>query len=60
MYIGGSIKPKNSNLSTFADIGIGVGTHPMRIFIGDNGLFGHLYFNNHIRFDMNFGIGFRF
>jgi len=60
MYIGGSIKPKKTNLSILVDIGIGVGTHPMRVFTGGGGLFGHHHSSSNFRFDWNFGIGFHF
>jgi hypothetical protein len=60
-YIGGSIKPKKSNLSIFFDGGIGVGSHPMRAFISsEGGFFSHHRSDGSFRFDWNFGIGLKF
>jgi len=52
MYIGGLVKLK-TNLSILADIGIGVGTHPGRVFTADDGLLRELNGSN-FRFDWNF------
>jgi len=60
-YIGGSIKPKKTNLTIFCDIGIGVGTRPIRLFTSSSGgFFSHFNPDTHFRFDWNFGLGYRF
>ena len=50
LYIGGSINPNKTNLSIFFDVGFGYGSGP------------YIYTRseNTIRFDFNFGLGFRF
>ncbi len=59
-YIGSSYKSKNKKFTMFWDVGIGIGSHPMHIIIGDGWLLGSIQSNNHFRYDVNFGIGIKF